>query len=60
MINKRRATKTLTWRIVATLTTASVAYSFTEDLSTATWVGGVDALVKMILYYWHEWVWEGK
>ena len=49
----RRLSKALTWRITATLTTA-VSYIVTGELSTAAIIGGLEFVLKFIIYYAHE------
>lgn len=50
--------KTITWRIIATLTTVSLVWLFTGSLKIAEAVGAVELVVKMILYYAHEEAWN--
>ena len=50
--------KTISWRIVASLTTFTIAWIVTGELSTGLTVGGIEFFAKMILYYIHENVWE--
>lgn len=49
--------KTITWRIVATTTTFLIAWALTGDLTAGAAIGGVEAVAKMGLYYWHERAW---
>ena len=53
----RSATKALTWRVVATLTTICIVYIFTGKLALSLGVGGVEVLAKMLFYYLHERAW---
>ena len=61
---KRHIAKTLTWRIIASITTFLVArWFFSEDPNAtekATWVALTEAVVKMALYYFHERAWYGS
>ena len=53
----RHLTKAITWRIIASLTTALIAWAFGLP---PTVIGGVfvaDLIIKFILYYAHERVW---
>jgi adenylylsulfate kinase len=52
----RSIAKALTWRVIATLTTASIAYIF-SDLDTAIKVGAFDVVIKLAFYYLHERGW---
>ena len=51
--------KAITFRVVATLTTIVVFYFFTGRLDVALVAGGVDTVLKIIIYYFHERVWDG-
>jgi uncharacterized membrane protein len=54
---KRHLAKTITWRIVGTLDTMTVAWMVTGDPMTGLKIGGVEVVTKMILYFIHERVW---
>lgn len=58
---KRHIAKTITWRLIASLTTFVVAMIFFRDdpLATqkATGVAITESIIKMILYYFHERAW---
>lgn len=51
--------KAFSWRIVATLTTALIAYVITGEIDTALWIGGIEFFLKIGIYYAHErlWLW---
>ncbi len=49
--------KTITWRIIASTTTAIIAYYITGSLEVAGVVGMIDMVVKLIFYYGHERAW---
>ena len=54
---KRHLAKAVTWRILASITTAAIAYAFGLPPKA---VGGVfvaDLIIKFVLYYAHERVW---
>ena len=54
---KRHLAKAITWRIIASITTALIAFSFGLPLKA---VGGVfvaDLIIKFVLYYGHERLW---
>ncbi len=53
----RSIAKALTWRVIATLTTASLAYIFTDEIDTAIKVGAFDVVIKLAFYYLHERGW---
>lgn len=50
--------KALSWRIVATLTTATIAYFVTGRLDTAALIGGIEFVLKFVIYYAHERAWQ--
>ena len=54
----RSVVKAVSWRVLATLTTAILVYAFTRQLDVAVAVGVLEAVVKMILYVGHERVWN--
>ena len=51
---KRHLFKTVTWRIIATLTTIILAWLFTGDTTLALKFGAVEVVLKMVLYFFHE------
>lgn len=55
---KRSLAKTITWRILATLGTFGIAWALTGNISFGLAIGGLDALIKTVLYYVHERAWE--
>lgn len=55
---KRSILKTLSWRVIATLTTVIVVYVFTGELFISLGVGSVEVIMKTGLYYLHERAWS--
>jgi uncharacterized membrane protein len=53
----RSILKAFSWRIVATLTTAVIAFFVTGDITTAITIGGIEFILKMAIYYFHERLW---
>ena len=53
----RHIAKTITWRIIASLTTFILAYIFTQDITKSFWLMGTEMVLKLLLYYYHERVW---
>jgi uncharacterized membrane protein len=57
----RHIAKTVTWRVIASLTTFLLALFFFQDdpdaTAKATWVATTEAFLKMALYYGHERMW---
>ena len=56
--NGRSLIKTISWRFWATITTALLVYIFTKKLELALAIGGIEVLLKLILYYLHERTWN--
>ena len=56
----RSLAKALSWRVIATLTTGTIAYLVTGELGTAALIGGVEFFVKFVIYYFHERAWQWR
>jgi uncharacterized membrane protein len=54
----RSLAKALSWRITATLTTALIAYIVTGEMDTAVMIGGIEFILKLLIYYGHERAWH--
>ena len=54
----RSIVKTISWRVLATLTTVSLVYIFIGDTKIAFTVGGIEVVLKMFIYFLHERVWD--
>lgn len=54
----RSIAKSLSWRVIATFVTATVAYAVTRELEFAAAVGAIDTLIKLLAYYGHERLWN--
>ncbi|MCP3660466.1 MAG: DUF2061 domain-containing protein [Bacteroidetes bacterium] len=50
--------KTLSWRITGTIDTILVAWLITGTFKLALSIGGIEIVTKMILYYFHERIWN--
>ena len=50
--------KALSWRVLATTTTAVIAWYITGDISTAIAIGSIEFIVKFFIYYGHERMWQ--
>lgn len=55
---KRTLVKTISWRVVATLTTALLVFAFTGNFTIALEVGAFEVVAKLLLYYLHERGWS--
>ena len=51
-------TKTITWRIVASLDTFILSWLLTGSASIGMTIASLEILTKMVLYYAHERQWE--
>ncbi len=56
--NGRSLIKTISWRLLATITTAALVYLFTKDVDVALKIGGIEILLKLLIYYLHERFWN--
>ena len=54
----RSLLKALSWRIVATTTTAIIAWFITGDVSAAIAIGSIEFFAKFFIYYGHERAWH--
>ncbi len=54
----RSIIKTITWRIIASFITASIVFFFTHKLLISLSIGGLDGLIKLVFYYFHERSWN--
>ena len=52
--------KAISWRIVATLITGTIAFFLTGSLALAGGIAGIDSGLKIVAYIVHEWAWERK
>ncbi len=55
----RSILKALTWRLIASLVTASIVFIITREAALSVSVGILDSLVKVFAYYFHERLWTG-
>ncbi|WP_025741146.1 DUF2061 domain-containing protein [Aquimarina pacifica] len=54
----RSIAKAVSWRVVGTLDTLIVSYLLTGEIALATSIASIDFVTKMILYFFHERVWN--
>ena len=54
---KRHLAKAVTWRIIASITTAIIAFAFGLPPKAVGFVFIADLIIKFVLYYAHERVW---
>ena len=54
----RSLLKAISWRVVATLTTAAIAFAVTGEVMAAVLIGGSEFFIKLAIYYIHERLWH--
>ena len=54
----RSLLKAISWRIVATSTTMLLVFLFTGNLVISVGVGSLEILLKIVIYYVHERIWN--
>jgi uncharacterized membrane protein len=54
----RSFVKAISWRIVATLTTILLVFAFTGSVIISGGVGFAELIMKIVIYYMHERVWN--
>ena len=54
----RSIVKAISWRVLATLITTLLVFTFTGRLDVALTVGAFEAVVKMLFYFLHERAWN--
>ena len=54
----RSILKTISWRILATLTTMILVFVFIGEIEVALSVGALEVIIKMIVYFFHERAWN--
>ncbi len=54
----RSATKSLSWRLLASATTVGLVFLFTREVRLAMTVGAVELVVKILVFYLHERAWN--
>lgn len=50
--------KALTYRITGTIATTAITLFVTGDVRTALAIGGLEPMVKIVVYYLHERAWQ--
>jgi len=54
----RSLSKTISWHIVATSTTILLVFIFTGNLLLSAGVGSLELIIKLVVYYLHERIWN--
>lgn len=55
---KRSIVKSISWRIIGTLDTILISWIVTGTLAVAFSIGVVELFTKMLLYFFHERIWD--
>ena len=54
----RSAVKSISWRILGTLDTFLISWIVTGETSIAFSIGSIELVTKMVLYFFHERIWN--
>ena len=54
----RSIVKSLSWRTIGTLDTILISWLVTGKLDLAFSIGGIELVTKMVLYFFHERIWN--
>ncbi|CAM1335218.1 DUF2061 domain-containing protein [Tenacibaculum aestuariivivum] len=54
----RSVVKSISWRIIGTIDTVIISWLITGELSLAFSIGSIELVTKMVLYFFHERVWN--
>lgn len=54
----RSIAKAFSWRVIGTLDTLVISYILTGKISIAASIASIDFVTKMILYFFHERLWN--
>ena len=55
---KRSIAKSISWRAIGTLDTIVISWVVTGTLTIAFSIGVVELVTKMVLYFFHERIWD--
>jgi len=55
---KRQIAKAITFRILGTIDTILVSWLVTGSVKIATIVAGIEVITKILLYFFHERIWD--
>ena len=56
--HRRSIVKALTWRFIALVVTLLVSWFVTRSLSFGAVIAGIDTVIKLGAYYFHERLWN--
>jgi len=55
---KRSWAKSITWRIAGVIILGAITYAFTRDWGKTTSITVIFHVIRLVLYYFHERLWE--
>jgi len=55
---KRSLAKTISWRAIGTMDTILISWLITGKLTMAFSIGAIELVTKMVLYFFHERIWN--
>ncbi|MEO9513390.1 MAG: DUF2061 domain-containing protein [Flavobacteriaceae bacterium] len=55
----RSIAKAVSWRVVGTVDTLVISYFFVDEVMLAASIASADFVTKMVLYFFHERIWNG-
>jgi uncharacterized membrane protein len=58
--NKKTLAKTLSWRLISSATTFTIAYMIDGTIKKAGMIVAIDTVIKTLFYYLHERAWENQ
>ena len=56
--NTRSIAKAVSYRMLGSMVTALIVFVFSGNIKTSVGVGALDMVMKIVLYYLHERVWN--
>ncbi|MFD1292234.1 DUF2061 domain-containing protein [Lutibacter holmesii] len=55
---KRSIVKAISWRVLGTVDTMIIAWFITGEFTMALSIGSIEVVTKMVLYFFHERIWN--
>ncbi|PKH52402.1 hypothetical protein CXF68_17610 [Tenacibaculum sp. Bg11-29] len=54
----RSFVKSVSWRVIGTIDTVLISWLITGELALAFSIGSIELITKMVLYFFHERIWN--
>jgi uncharacterized membrane protein len=54
----RSVIKAISWRVIGTFDTVLISFIITGNVKFAVSIGGIELITKMVLYFFHERLWN--